>query len=190
MAALEGEARRERLVESGLLVPHWPEPWGRNAGAVEQLLIDEELARARVRRPHLQVGAWAAPTIVAHGTLEQQERWVLPTLLGTTTWCQLFSEPEAGSDLAGLRTTATRTDGGWLIDGQKVWTTMATEAEWGICLVRTNPDAPKHLGITYVIVDMGSDGIDVRPLREMTGSRDVQRGVLQQRIRARRLRHR
>ena len=169
VAALDPEQRRSRLVELGLLVPNWPRPWGRDAGPVEQLLIDEELHRARVRRPHLAVGAWAAPTIVAHGTEGQQERWVRPTLHGDISWCQLFSEPEAGSDLAALRTTATRVDGGWRVDGQKVWTTMAAEADWGICLVRTNPDVPKHLGITYVIVDMRSDGIDVRPLREMTG---------------------
>lgn len=169
VAALERGAQRAALVEERLLVPHWPAPWGREAGAVEQLLIDEELRRAKVRQPHLAVGAWAAPTIVAYGTPAQQERWVRPTLAGEVAWCQLFSEPEAGSDLAGLRTTATRTDGGWLLNGQKVWTTMATEADWGICLVRTNLEAPRHLGITYVIVDMRSDGIDIRPLREMTG---------------------
>jgi alkylation response protein AidB-like acyl-CoA dehydrogenase len=115
------------------------------------------------------VGAWAAPTIAAHGTPEQQERWVGPTLLGDIAWCQLFSEPEAGSDLASLTTRATRTDGGWLLTGQKVWTTMAAEADWGICLARTNPTARKHLGITYFIVDMRSPGIDIRPLRELTG---------------------
>lgn len=169
VAALPEDERRPLLVELGLLVAHWPRPWGRDAGPVEQLLIGEELRRARVRLPHLQVGAWAAPTLVAHGTPEQQERWVRPTLLGTISWCQLFSEPEAGSDLASLRSTATRVDGGWRVDGQKVWTTMATEADWGICLVRTNPDAPKHLGITYLVVDMASDRIDIRPLREMTG---------------------
>jgi alkylation response protein AidB-like acyl-CoA dehydrogenase len=169
VAALPKEERRPLLAELGLMVPHWPAPWGRDAKAVEQLLIDDELRRAKVRVPHLQVGAWAAPTIVAHGTPEQQERWVRPTLLGEITWCQLFSEPEAGSDLAALRTRGTRVDGGWRIDGQKVWTTMAKEADWGICLIRTNPDAPKHLGITYVIVDMRADGIDIRPLKEMTG---------------------
>lgn len=169
VAALPDTSQRQRLVDLGYLEPHWPAPWGCGAGAVEQLVIDQELRRAGVRRPHLQVGAWAAPTIVAHGTPEQQERWVRPTLLGALSWCQLFSEPEAGSDLAGLRTTATRTGGGWLLNGQKVWTTMAAEADWGICLVRTNPDAPRHLGITYVIVDMASPGIDIRPLREMTG---------------------
>jgi alkylation response protein AidB-like acyl-CoA dehydrogenase len=169
LAGLPRPEQRVELADAGYLVPHWAPPWGRDAGAVEQLVIDEELRRARVRVPHLQVGAWAAPTIAAHGTPEQQERWVRPTLHGRISWCQLFSEPEAGSDLAALTTTATRTAGGWLLNGQKVWTSMATEADWGICLVRTDPDAPKHLGITYVVVDMRSPGIDIRPLKEMTG---------------------
>jgi alkylation response protein AidB-like acyl-CoA dehydrogenase len=169
IAAAPREERRERLADAGLIVPHWDPPWGRGATAIEQLVIDQELRRVRVRVPHLQVGGWAAPTIAAYGTVEQQERWVRPTLLGTVSWCQLFSEPEAGSDLAALTTTGTKTDGGWLLNGQKVWTSMAKEADWGICLVRTNPTAPKHLGITYVIVDMRSPGLDIRPLREMTG---------------------
>jgi alkylation response protein AidB-like acyl-CoA dehydrogenase len=169
VGALPRDEQRRRLVEAGYAVPHWAPPWGRHAGAVEQLVIDQELRRARIRIPHLQVGAWAAPTIAAHGTPEQQERWVGPTLHGEITWCQLFSEPEAGSDLAALTTRAERTEGGWLLSGQKVWTTMAAEADWGICLARTNPTAPKHLGITYFIVDMRSLGIEVRPLRELTG---------------------
>ncbi len=169
LAALPKPERRARLAELGWIVPHWSPPWGIDAGAVEQLVIDQELRRVRVRVPHLQVGAWAAPTIAAHGTIDQQERWVRPTLLGTIKWCQLFSEPEAGSDLAALTTTGTRTDGGWLINGQKVWTSMALEADWGICLIRTNPNAPKHMGITYVILDMKTPGIDIRPLKEMTG---------------------
>ena len=169
IGGLNREERRARLVDAGYLVPHWPTPWGRGADAVEQLVIEEELRRAGIRTPNLAVGAWAAPTIAAHGTPEQQERWVRPTLLGTVKWCQLFSEPGAGSDLASLRTTATRTDRGWLLNGQKVWTSLARDADWGICLVRTNPSAPKHLGITYVIVDMKAAGIDIRPLRELTG---------------------
>jgi len=169
IAALPKPERRMPLADAGLVVPHWSPPWGRNASAIEQLVIDQELRRARVRVPHLQVGAWAAPTIAAHGTVEQQERWVRPTLHGEISWCQLFSEPEAGSDLAALTTSATRTDGGWLLNGQKVWTTMATEADWGICLARTNPTAAKHLGITYFIIDMSTPGLDIRPLREMTG---------------------
>ncbi len=169
VAALDRAEQRRRVVDAGYFVPHWPPPWGRNAGAVEQLVIDEEFRRARVRRPNLAVGAWAAPTIVAHGTVEQQERWVRPTLLGEISWCQMFSEPGAGSDLASLTTKAVRTDGGWLLSGQKVWTSMAAEADWAICLARTNPSAPKHLGITYFILDMRSPGIEIRPLRELTG---------------------
>jgi alkylation response protein AidB-like acyl-CoA dehydrogenase len=169
VAALPAHQRRSRLADAGLLVPHWAPPWGRDAGAVEQVVIDQELRRAGVRVPHLMVGAWAAPTIAVHGTPEQQERWVGPTLHGEITWCQLFSEPEAGSDLAALTTRATRVPGGWRLDGQKVWTTMAAEADWGICLARTDPGAPKHLGITYFVVDMSAPGIDVRPLRELTG---------------------
>jgi len=168
-AALPKEDQRARVVDNGYFVPHWDEPWGRNAQAVEQLVIDEEFKRTKIRRPHLQIGAWAAPTIAAHGTPEQQERWVRPTLMGEINWCQLFSEPEAGSDLAALMTSATKTDGGWLLNGQKVWTSFAKEADWGMCIVRTNPKAAKHLGITYMIVDMKSEGLDIRPLKEMTG---------------------
>jgi alkylation response protein AidB-like acyl-CoA dehydrogenase len=158
------------IAESGYLVPYWPTPWGRDSGAVEQLVIDQEFAAARVRRPHLQVGAWVLPTLIAHGRPEQQDRWILPTLRGEILWCQLFSEPGAGSDLASLSTRAERGEGGWLLTGQKVWTTMAQLADWGICLARTDPDVPKHEGITCFIVDMRSPGIEVRPLRELTGA--------------------
>ena len=169
VAGLNASERRSALVDSGYLVPHWPKPWGLDAGPLEQLVIDEELRNARVRRPHLQVGAWVLPTLIAHGTPEQQERFIRPTLLGELTWCQLFSEPGAGSDLAALSTKAARVDGGWLITGQKVWTTMARESQWGICLARTNPDVPKHDGITCFLVAIESEGIDIRPLRELTG---------------------
>jgi alkylation response protein AidB-like acyl-CoA dehydrogenase len=175
IAARPREDRRAALVDAGLFVPHWAPPWGRSAGAIEQLIIDDELEQAGVRRPNLAVGAWAAPTIAAHGTVAQQERWVGPTLLGRIKWCQLFSEPGVGSDLASLATRATRATAsggeptGWRLNGQKVWTSMANEADFGICLARTNPAAPKHLGITYFIVDMKDPGLDVRPLREMTG---------------------
>ncbi len=169
-SAPDSKERRRRLVETGLLAPHWPVPWGRGAGPVEQLVIDEELDAAHVHRPHLAVGAWALPTIIAHGKMEQQERWVGPTLRGEFVWCQLFSEPGAGSDLAALSTRATRHDGGWVLNGQKVWTSIAMRADWGICLARSDPDASKHEGITYFIVDMHSEGIEVRPLREITGA--------------------
>ncbi|HEX6521216.1 MAG TPA: acyl-CoA dehydrogenase family protein [Streptosporangiaceae bacterium] len=117
----------------------------------------------------LGIGAWAIPAIRAHGTQEQQDRFVDATLNRKITWCQLFSEPEAGSDLAGLRTRAVKTDGGWHLSGQKVWTSLARQADWAICLARTDPDVPKHKGISYFLVDMHSPGVDVRPLREITG---------------------
>ena len=136
---------------------------------MEQLVIDEEMAAAGLMRPHLGVGAWALPVIISYGTDAQRDRWVRPTLLGQIAWCQLFSEPGAGSDLASLTTRAERGEGGWLLTGQKVWTSMAKTSQWGICLARTDPDAPKHDGITYFIVDMTTPGLDIRPLRELTG---------------------
>jgi len=159
-----------RVAEAGYLVPYWPPPWGRDAGAVEQLVVEEEFTAARVRRPHLQVGAWVLPTLIAHGSADQQERWIGPTLKGEILWCQLFSEPGAGSDLASLSMRAERVEGGWSLTGQKVWTTMAHIANWGICLARTDTAAPKHDGITCFIVDMTSPGIDIRPLKELTGA--------------------
>jgi alkylation response protein AidB-like acyl-CoA dehydrogenase len=165
-----GEGQRAALAAAGLVMPHWPAPWGRGASPLEQLVIDEELAAAGVSRPHLAVGAWALPTLIAHGTREQQERWVRPTLLGELSWCQLFSEPGAGSDLAALSTKAEKVEGGYRLNGQKVWTSLAQTADFGICLARSDPAAAKHAGITYFIVDMHSDGIDIRPLRELTGA--------------------
>ncbi|MGL5442525.1 MAG: acyl-CoA dehydrogenase family protein, partial [[Mycobacterium] stephanolepidis] len=131
--------------------------------------IDQELHAAGVTRPDLVIGWWAAPTILEHGTPEQIAQFVAPTLRGEIEWCQLFSEPGAGSDLAALRTKATRVDGGWKLDGQKVWNSKAQIADWAICLARTNPDVPKHKGITYFLLDMKTPGITVRPLREITG---------------------
>jgi alkylation response protein AidB-like acyl-CoA dehydrogenase len=168
--AAAGEDQRAAIAEAGLIMPHWPAPWGRGASALEQLVIDEELAAAGVMRPHLAVGAWALPTLIAHGTSEQQQRWVRPTLLGQLGWCQLFSEPGAGSDLANLSTRADKVEGGYILNGQKVWTSLAQTADFGICLARSNPDAAKHAGITYFIVDMHTEGIDIRPLRELTGA--------------------
>lgn len=166
---MTGEDQRSYLVDTGLAMPHWPRPWGRSAGPLEQLVIDEELSSAGIVRAHLGVGAWALPTIISHGTQDQQERWVRPSLLGKIAWCQLFSEPGAGSDLASLSTRAEKVDGGWRLNGQKVWTSLAQMADWGICLARTDPKAPKHDGITYFIVDMSAQGLDIRPLRELTG---------------------
>jgi alkylation response protein AidB-like acyl-CoA dehydrogenase len=178
IAALPVDKQQAALADAGLQAPHWPKPYGRDAGPAEQLLIDQELAKAGISRPDLVIGWWAAPTILEHGSQEQIERFVPATLRGELLWCQLFSEPGAGSDLAALRTKAVRADGaearstggsGWKLTGQKVWTSAAHKAQWGICLARTDPDAPKHKGITYFLVDMKSPGIDVRPLREITG---------------------
>ena len=169
VAALPDDKRQAALAEAGLLAPHWPAPHGRGAGPAEQLLIDQELAAAGITRPDLVIGWWAAPTILEHGTPEQIERFVPATLSGEIFWCQLFSEPGAGSDLASLRTKAVRVDGGWELTGQKVWTSSAHKAQWGVCLARTDPDAPKHKGITYFLIDMSSPGILIRPLREITG---------------------
>ncbi|HEX4433616.1 MAG TPA: acyl-CoA dehydrogenase family protein, partial [Acidimicrobiales bacterium] len=170
VAAVPAADQRAAIAEAGLIMPHWPAPWGRGASPLEQLVIDEELAAAGVPRPHLAVGAWALPTLIAHGTPEQQERWVRPTLHGSLNWCQLFSEPGAGSDLAALSTKAARVEGGWVLNGQKVWTSLAQTADFGICLARSDPDAAKHAGITYFIVDMHAEGLDIRPLRELTGA--------------------
>ncbi|GLP79223.1 acyl-CoA dehydrogenase [Mycobacterium antarcticum] len=169
IAALPAEKRQAALAEAGLLAPHWPKPYGREASPAQQLVIDQELEAAGVVRPDLSIGWWAAPTILGQGTPEQIEKFIPGTLDGGVYWCQLFSEPGAGSDLAALRTKAIRTEGGWLLTGQKVWTSNAHRADWGICLARTNPDVPKHKGITYFLVDMRSPGIDIRPLREITG---------------------
>ncbi|MCW2542727.1 MAG: putative acyl-CoA dehydrogenase, partial [Frankiales bacterium] len=168
----DDKARKVAIADGGFLVPHWPPPWGRGASAVEQLVIDEELKAAKVKRHDLIIGGWAAPTIVAHGTAEQQERFVRPTLHGEIVWCQMFSEPGAGSDLAALSTKADKVDGGWKVNGQKVWTSMAQIADWAILLARTSgsgkgPD--RHRGITYFLLDMKTHGVDVRPLRELTG---------------------
>ncbi|MGH8978737.1 MAG: acyl-CoA dehydrogenase family protein, partial [Acidimicrobiia bacterium] len=161
--------QRDRLVAAGYITPSWPRPWGRDAGALELLVIEEEFRAAKVVRPGIMVGAWALPNLIVHGTRDQQDRWILPTLRGEVVWCQLFSEPGAGSDLASLTTKASRVEGGWVLNGQKVWTSAAQEADWGICLARTDPDRPKHDGISCFMVDMKSPGIDVRPLRELTG---------------------
>lgn len=169
IAALPLEKHQAALAEAGLMAPHWPAPYGRAASPGEQLVIDDELSAAGVVRPDISIGWWAAPTILGHGTPEQIDRFIPGTLTGEVYWCQLFSEPGAGSDLAALRTKAVKVDGGWKLTGQKVWTSNAHRANWGICLARTNPDAPKHKGITYFVVDMSSPGIDIRPLREITG---------------------
>ena len=125
-------------------MPHWPKPWGRDAGAIEQLVIEQEFAAAGIKRPAYGITGWVILTLIQHATAEQVARWVLPALSQEVIWCQLFSEPDAGSDAAGVKTRATRVDGGWLINGQKVWTSGAHLAGYGLATVRTNPDVPKH----------------------------------------------
>jgi alkylation response protein AidB-like acyl-CoA dehydrogenase len=169
LAALEPPARTERLAGDGWLTPHLPRPWGRGAEPLEQVIIAQEMKAAGLRGPALFIGAWVIPALVQYGTPEQQQRFLPPTLRGEIIWCQLFSEPGAGSDLAGLSTRAERVDGGWRLTGQKIWTSLAKEAAWAICVARTDPAAPKHEGITYFLVDMKTPGVTVRPLREITG---------------------
>ena len=168
-AAIDAGGRRQFLVENGLAAPHYPRPYGIEADPVAQIVIAQEFGRAGLDQPNTVIGEWAVPTILAHGTDEQRETFVGPTLRGEIAWCQLFSEPGAGSDLAALSTRAVKVDGGWLLNGQKVWTSQAAEADWAICLARTDPEAPKHQGISYFLVKMDSPGIDVRPLREANG---------------------
>lgn len=162
-------ARRTFLAEHGLAAPHWPAPYGMDASPSEQIIVAQEFARRGIAQPTSVIGEWAMPTVLAFGTEQQKEKFALPTLRGELIWCQLFSEPGAGSDLAALSTKARKVDGGWQLDGQKVWTSGAHQADWGICLARTDPDAPKHKGLSYFLVDMRSAGIDIRPLKQATG---------------------
>ncbi|TDC61987.1 acyl-CoA dehydrogenase [Actinomadura sp. GC306] len=169
LAAMDPLTQRAAMAEGGWVTPHLPKPWGRDASPLEQIVIQQELKAAKVRPVPLMIAGWVVPSLVQYGTPEQQERFLPPTLRGEIIWCQLFSEPGAGSDLAGLRTRAERVEGGWSISGQKIWTSLARDSQWGICIARTDPDRPKHDGITYFLVDMASPGIEIRPLRECTG---------------------
>jgi 3-oxochol-4-en-24-oyl-CoA dehydrogenase len=173
---LTGEARKQALIDTGYAMPHWPKPWGRDAGAIEQLVIEQEFASAGIKRPSLGITSWIILTLIQHGSPEQVARWVRPALSQDVIWCQLFSEPGAGSDAAGIRTRATRVEGngergeGWLINGQKVWTSGAHRSDFGLATVRTSPDAPKHEGITTMVIDMHADGVTVRPLKMPNGN--------------------
>jgi len=169
IARLTGAERNAALGAGGWVMPHMPKPWGRGAGALEQLIIDEELRTASIHVPGLAIGAWVVPALIQYGTPEQQQRFLPATLRADYLWCQLFSEPGAGSDLAGLTTRAERVDGGWKITGQKIWTSLARQAAWAICIARTDPAQPRHDGISYFLVDMHSPGVEVRPLREIGG---------------------
>ncbi|WP_406287943.1 acyl-CoA dehydrogenase [Embleya sp. NBC_00896] len=166
---LEEPARRQRLAEFGYVSPHYPKPYGIAATPAQQVVVQQEFARIGLTQPSTVIGEFALPTIMSHGTDAQRDAYVPAALRGDIIWCQLFSEPGAGSDLASLTTRATRVEGGWRLNGQKVWNSKAHEAQFGICLARTDQDAPKHKGITYFIVDMSTPGIDVRPLKQSNG---------------------
>ena len=166
---LSAEQQRDKLIETGYVMPHWPKPYGRDAGAVEQLVIEQEFESAGIKRPGYGITGWNILTLIQYANPDQVERWVMPALRQDVVWCQLFSEPDAGSDAAGIKTKATRVDGGWLVNGQKVWTSGAHYAGMGFATVRTNPDVPKHDGITTMVIDMHAEGVEVRPLKMTSG---------------------
>ena len=161
------------LARSGFVAPHWPAPWGLDADPNEQLAIDEVMRELGVPRPLNPIGiGWAGPTLLVAGTERQQQKWLPGILDGSALWCQLFSEPAAGSDLASLQSRAVRDGDEYVVNGQKVWTTLAHVAQFGILLARTDPDATAQEGITYFVVDMRAPGIEVRPLVQMTGTHE------------------
>lgn len=169
-----------RLAAAGYVAPHWPVPWGLAASPAEQLAIDEELRAALAPRAVNPIGiGWAGPTLLVAGTEAQQRRWLPGVLDGSELWCQLFSEPEAGSDLASLTTRAVRDGDEYVVDGTKVWTTIAHLARWGILLARTDPGRPHRQGISYFVLDMRAPGVTVRPIRQMTGASDFNEVVLE-----------
>jgi alkylation response protein AidB-like acyl-CoA dehydrogenase len=160
----------DELARAGYVVPHWPRPWGLDADPITQVLIDDELTKAGVRRPINPIGiGWAGPTILFAGSKEQKDRYLWPILAGTEFWCQLFSEPGSGSDLANLGTRAVRDGDEFVVNGQKIWTSGAQYASYGILIARTDPELPKHKGISYFVCPMDAPGIEIRPITEMTG---------------------
>jgi alkylation response protein AidB-like acyl-CoA dehydrogenase len=165
-----GRDWQAKLAEGRWVGVAWPEEYGgRGAGSVEHFIVTEELARARAPELVGRIGVnLVGPTLLAHGTPEQKARWLPNILSARQLWCQLFSEPEAGSDLASVRTRAEAAEGGWVLNGQKVWTSYAQFADWGVCLARTDPEVPKQRGISYLVVDMRAPGVEVRPLRQIT----------------------
>jgi alkylation response protein AidB-like acyl-CoA dehydrogenase len=164
-------AWQRKLHDAGWAGISWPKEYGgRGATLIEQAIFSEEMVRAKAPSPANVLGlVMGGPVVIAHGTEQQKERFLEPILSGEEIWCQGFSEPESGSDLASLKTRAVHDDGGWRVTGQKVWTTFAHEAKWCMLLARSDADAPKHKGLTYFICDMDQHEIEVRPLRQITG---------------------
>ncbi|MSO59168.1 MAG: acyl-CoA dehydrogenase [Ilumatobacteraceae bacterium] len=161
----------EQLADAGLVAPHWPVPYGLGADPVHQLIIDEELHLAGVSRPSNPIGiGWAGPTILFAGSDYLKERYLRPMLSGAEFWCQLFSEPGSGSDLASLGTRAVRDGDEWIINGQKIWTSGAQYSQFGILIARTDPDVSKYKGVTYFICPMDAAGIEIRPIKSMAGA--------------------
>jgi alkylation response protein AidB-like acyl-CoA dehydrogenase len=159
------------LAEAGLIGIPWPREHGGQGGTlVQQAIAAQEFGRARIPTliNHIGIGM-CGPTVIAHGSADQKQRYLARLLRADDVWCQLFSEPASGSDLAALRTTAVRDGEDWVVNGQKVWTTLAHVADYGILLTRTDPDRPKHAGLTMFVVDMHAPGVTVRPLRQMAG---------------------
>ena len=169
LSGTSSEDYQATFARSGYLVPHWPKPFGRGAAPAEQLVVEDELSH--VQRPTLGIGEWVLLTVLQHATADQVNRWIWPSLEGALRWCQLFSEPGAGSDAASISTRGRRTEGGWLVTGQKVWSSLAHESELGLATVRTDPDSARHAGITTMVIDMNAAGVLVRPLTEMTGEK-------------------
>ncbi len=159
----------EKLLDAGYIVPHWPEPYGISADPMHQLIIDDELRRAGIQRPANAIGiGWAGPTILLEGTEEQKERYLRPILTGEEYWCQMFSEPDAGSDLANLSTRAVRDGDEYIINGSKIWTSGGHYSKFGILIARTDPDVPKHKGISYFICPTDLPGLSMTPIVDMT----------------------
>jgi alkylation response protein AidB-like acyl-CoA dehydrogenase len=167
LEAADADDRQRLWARSGYLQPHWPVPYGRAADSVEQLIIEDVLHG--LDKPSLGLGEWVVPTLLQHGSAEQIERLIWPSLEGELRWCQLFSEPGAGSDAAAVATKATRVDGGWVVSGQKVWTSDAMNCQRGLATVRTDPNVRKHKGITAMIIDLSDPAVQIRPLTEITG---------------------
>ena len=170
-----------RLADSGYGFPHWPTEWfGKSMSGPEAAAVRKEMASARVMGPPIGVGtAMAAPVLFAYGSDDQRSRWLPALAHGDERWCQFFSEPDAGSDLAGVRTQAVSDGDGWLVSGQKVWNSGTLTADRGILLARTDPDLPKHRGLSFFVIDVDQPGIEVRPIRQMNGRSRVQRDLLQ-----------